>query len=531
MMKIVNLQQGSQPWLDFRALHNTASEAPAMMGTSEKVRRDELLHAKVTKDENEIPDYVREVIFPKGHEVEKLARPFAEKIIGEDLFPITGVDDDDYLAASFDGLNMLQTIAWECKQWNEGKAELVRQGIIPDEDLWQVVQLLIVSGAEKCLYMVTDGTEDKMVSTWYDAKADDFGPQGYALLGGWAQFDQDRETFIPTVKQKPPEAAPVKALPAIIYQLNGLAITSNLGEYKEAAKYLVEQSKVPMNTDQEFADADARVKAFKKAEENIALICDQAIGEVQDIDKFRKDLMEVSGLLRQARLNGEKLVDKRKLEIRSNFVTTGQDFIDQHIAELNGQFNRPYIQEYKPDFWTAIKGKRTLDSIGGAVNDLVASSKIALSDMAARAHANTKTLNDLATDYKSLFVDLPQIIFKDSDDFRNLVEARISDHQRETVRRDEEKRLADEQSQAVQNNAPETSSPAVEQNLTPRSPARTIQPTNKNQDVMRKRSEGIIKASLLANGVGVKTAVKVAKLISDGKLDGVLVDLNMAVAS
>src|SRR5690606_11128724 len=139
-MKILNLNQGSPEWLSARAKHFTASEASVMMGASRLMTRNDLLRAKATGAVHEVSDFTRDVIFERGHEVEALARPIAEKIIGESLYPVTATDDDGYLLASFDGITMLGDVCWEYKQWNKAKAETVRGGEVPVEDRWQIVQ-------------------------------------------------------------------------------------------------------------------------------------------------------------------------------------------------------------------------------------------------------------------------------------------------------------------------------------------------------------------------------------------------------
>ena len=107
-MKTVHLQQGSPEWLAHRRTTRNASDAPAMMGSSPYVTRAELVRQYATGVQREI-DERTQAIFDRGHEVEPALRALAEKIIGEDLYPVTGVSDDGYLGASFDGVNLWNT--------------------------------------------------------------------------------------------------------------------------------------------------------------------------------------------------------------------------------------------------------------------------------------------------------------------------------------------------------------------------------------------------------------------------------------
>lgn len=99
-MKIHNVAQGSAEWLALRAKFRTASEAPAMMGASKYQSRTDLLMAKKT---GITPDVTpsQQFIFDKGHATEAMARPLAEALIGEELYPIVATEGN--LLASMDG--------------------------------------------------------------------------------------------------------------------------------------------------------------------------------------------------------------------------------------------------------------------------------------------------------------------------------------------------------------------------------------------------------------------------------------------
>src|SRR5690625_536314 len=195
-MQVINAQQGSDEWLAIRRSHNTASEASAMMGASPYLSRSQLLDQKKTGVTPEV-DAHTQAIFDRGHEIEHAARSIAEDIIGEELYPSVALDDDGYLLASFDGITMLEDVIWECKSWNKQKASEVPDGRCPTSDYWQVQQQLAVSGAERCLYMVTDGTEEKTVYCWVTPNAEDIE----RLRAAWAQFDKDLESHEPAAPQ------------------------------------------------------------------------------------------------------------------------------------------------------------------------------------------------------------------------------------------------------------------------------------------------------------------------------------------
>jgi predicted phage-related endonuclease len=435
-MIIHNVEPGSPAWHALRTKHHrTGSVAPAMMGVSKNVKRNELLHMKATGSEQEFSDWVRENILAKGHEYEALARPIAVKIIGEDLYPVTVSDDDGYLLASLDGKTMLDDVIWEHKQPNAELMAAVRAGLCPEYHYWQVVQGFAITGAERCLFQVSDGTEENEAHCWVERNEDDVA----RLRAAWKQFDEDLAAYVPPEVVPAAVAAPIKDLPAVIYKRDGLALTSNLEEYKVAALKLVEDSKLPMVTDQDFVDRIALCKKFKTAEETIELLQGQVVGELKDINAFCTGLGEVGKLIRQARLSGEKLVEAEKENRRLAIINGAKAKWAEHTAALNARLGKPYMPVIAADFVAAIKGLKNLDSMQNAADTELARAKIEANAVADKIDANLKTLRTLAADHSFLFADTPQIVLKAPDDLEALVKTRIAEHKAA-----EEKKQAEE---------------------------------------------------------------------------------------
>ena len=83
-MRIVELVQGTQEWHVHRAQHFNASDAPAMLGCSPYKSRSQLVREIATGISADVDAATRER-FDTGHRAESLARPLAEKIIGDVL--------------------------------------------------------------------------------------------------------------------------------------------------------------------------------------------------------------------------------------------------------------------------------------------------------------------------------------------------------------------------------------------------------------------------------------------------------------
>lgn len=427
-MILHDVKQGTPEWHVLRANHNTASEASAMMGFSRITSRSELLHLKATGTEKEFSEWAQKHLLDKGHAIEALALVIAEGILGEELYPCTGTSEEfPSLLASFDGINMAETIIWENKSWNEEKAAKVREGLVPIEDVYQVVQQLIVSRAERCLYMVTDGTQERTVHLFVELLPED----EQKLHRGWQQFNEDRAAYVPAVAKPVVTAAPISGLPAINYQLNGLALTSNLAAFRAAAEKAVEDSKQELVTDQDFADREALVKRFSEAEDKIKLVREQVIGEIKDVDVFHRELGEIGELIRQARLAGEKQVDARKAQIKLDIKTNAEKALNEHILAINTRLDVVVLPQIVANFAGVMKGKRTIVTLQDAADTELARLKIEANELAENVEANLITLRERAPDHQFLFADLQQLVLKAPEDLLAVIDNRLAEHKRQ----------------------------------------------------------------------------------------------------
>ncbi|MFT4804556.1 MAG: putative phage-related endonuclease [Psychroserpens sp.] len=444
-MRILNLVQGSQEWLDVRLDHFTASEAPAMMGESKYHSRTQLLDHKkgwVT----EINDFTQS-LFEKGHASEELARPIVEKMIGEDLYSVVGVLEGTKYLASFDGLTMMEDIVFEHKLFGKVLAENVLNNVLDPHYYWQLEQALMVSGAEKVVFVTSDGTENNMERMYYEAVPG----RREALVAGWKQFEKDLANHEMQAKVEKVIAQDISTLPAIQYEMNGLALTSNLVEFKAAADALVVKANSIIQTDQDFADAEARQKIFTKAESDIKAIAEKVLSEAVDIEAFTKDLQYIGEQIRQARLAESKQINSRKEEIKADIVNAAITEINRHseiFAKLKLQ--APIVDISVTE---AMKGKKKIDSLQDAAETAVSQIKIELDKQYRTANTNAEFMQ-IHSEYRLLFADWKNIAFKDSEDFEALVKSRISDHkeaekvrldaEREKIRAEEQQKLKQE---------------------------------------------------------------------------------------
>lgn len=446
-MKIHNVAQGSAEWHALRAKHFTASEAPAMMGASKYQTRTDLLTMKKTGFTPEVTQ-AQQYIFDKGHATEALARPLVEVMIGEELYPVVGTDGN--LLASMDGATMLGETLFEHKLWNESLVAQVKAGQLDPHYYWQLEQQLLVSGAERVIFVCSDGTAENFVHMEYRPVAG----RAAQLVEGWKQFEADLANF---EMAEAPSIVVGKApdeLPALRIELTGMVTASNLKVFEDSALAVIDSVKTTLQTDQDFADAKKAVKWCGDVEEAVAVAKKQALSQTQSIDELFSSLDRISAHARETRLKVDKLVKAQELLVKTNIKQKAEQALADHVAAINKTLGRVTLPAVASDFAGAMKNKRTIASLQDAVDTELARAKIAASQSADAIRLNLTSLAELAPDHAFLFNDIQQLVLKANDDLVALIKVRISEHQkaeeqkaeaqREQIRQEQLKRIEDE---------------------------------------------------------------------------------------
>lgn len=468
-MKQHALKQGSQEWLAHRASgYNgapffNASDAPAMMGCSPYKTRTQLLHELHTGRAPEV-DAATQRRFDDGHRFEALARPLAEEIIGQELYPVVGSDGE--LSASFDGLTMDESINFEHKSLND---EL--RTAIPPDDLGvgdsevgaalplqyrvQMEQQHMVSGCEKTLFMASKwegepGNETLVEERhcWYESDL----ALRQEIVAGWKQFAIDLAAYVPAEVVMPAVAAPQIGLPAVSIQVNGsIALVDNLDKFGAALTAYVERINKEPETDQDFADLEATVKTLKAAEEALDAAENGALAQTESIDSMRRTVGLYRDTARTNRLLVEKLVKSEKENRRIKIIGDAVAELVAHTAKLTQRLGKPYLPTISGDFQGVVKGLKSIDSMRDKVAGELARCKIEANAKADLIQTNLATLTELAGEHKFLFHDTAQIVLKANDDLTALVKSRIAEHKDEVQRKEDETReriRAEEQAKA-----------------------------------------------------------------------------------
>ena len=448
-MVILQEVQGSDSWHKLRSQRFTASEAAAACGDHKYMTRNDLLKQKATGIVPDV-DAHQQRIFDQGHRFEEMARSIAEEIIGDELFPCTCEDDTGTYLASMDGLDIMGLTGWEHKSANE-KLRTATAETLEDHYKWQMDHQMMVTGAEKILFMASNGTKEDCNWFWYERDE----KRIERLVAAWAQFAKDLAEYeAPEAEQPKAEGKAPDALPALSVQVQGMVTASNLKEFEASARATLASINTDLQTDTDFADAEKAVKFCKDVEKRLAGAKENVLGQMQTVDEVVKTIDRISEETRQLRLKLDKAVkeqkEARKLQILNDARSKWNAFMGSLEKSLEKEADGlpVTLSCSNADFAGAMKGKKTISSLQSACDDELARVKIEANEIAELVRGNIQQLNEHAADYKFLFRDFGQICMKPAGDFAAVVKMRIAEHkeaeqkrleaEREKIRQEEE---------------------------------------------------------------------------------------------
>jgi putative phage-type endonuclease len=155
-MKKTNLEQGSKAWLSWRKTVITATDCPAILGSSPWSTEFKCWQKKLGLIEEEKSNEAME----RGKKLEPIIRERFIRKYGINMTPIV-IESSEYefLGASLDGLSDCDNYILEIKTGGHKLHKMAEDGIIPEYYMHQMQHQLLVTGAQKCFYQV--GGEDK----------------------------------------------------------------------------------------------------------------------------------------------------------------------------------------------------------------------------------------------------------------------------------------------------------------------------------------------------------------------------------
>ena len=431
-MKQIELKQGSKEWIAHRLNHFNASEAAAMLGVSSHESRTDFMKrlAYIEAD----PSRFQQVIYDRGHEYEALARPLAEKIIGEDFYPVVGVSTIyPKLAASFDGMTILGDIIFEHKTLNstiEAIAFDTNSKVIvdllnfPEMYLVQMEQQLLVSGAEKCLFMATKWDAKNLIDYRYFYYFSN-NVRREKIITGWTTFEIDYIEFKKTYElPKLVEPKQLDILPMLRVEVKGEVVASNIADFEKKAFAVLNSIQKNLVTDQDFIDATETVKWCKDISDKITASKKAVLDQTAGISELLETLEKIAKKTDKIRIGLTNLIESekesRKIELIKEYRAKIEIALNQF--EIETRHSAPVLSD---NFANCVKHKRTLDSMRDSLfartQELLATIEIEKKTVLKNAEY-FKTINPV---YANL-IDKTKIIRLPYDNFVLIVEANIA---------------------------------------------------------------------------------------------------------
>jgi hypothetical protein len=143
-------------------------------------------------------------------------------------------------------------------------------------------------------------------------------------------------------------------------ETRGEVIASNVDEFRDLVRGALANINRDLATDEHFGQAELDVKALKGAEDAVKAAKEKALVDAEQLNALFRTLDETAEDIRAPRLELEKLIAKRKEEVKNELITESIGRLDCALRLRAGTFGRSLTD--------AIKGKRTLDSMRKALD-------------------------------------------------------------------------------------------------------------------------------------------------------------------
>lgn len=248
----------------------------------------------------------------------------------------------------------------------------------------------------------------------------------------------------------------------LIVKLSGAVQESNLDTYKEYWLQQIESVNTDLKTDEDFGIAEQQVKAFKQAEDMLAVARDDALKQSTDIMDVFLVIDEISAKLRNTRLKLAKQVKAEKEARKNAIIKSGEDAVLEYLAEQHEAVKQA-VQIDGKVFAEAVKGKRNLESMQKAVDEAALEKIKEIASTAELVANNLAIFESLAAGHTALFPDKNKLVALAEEALVATIEGRIAKaeleskeaEERETERRAETERMKVDASKDEPEKAPE----------------------------------------------------------------------------
>ena len=293
----------------------------------------------------------------------------------------------------------------------------------------QCQQVLMVTGADRLLFAMSDGTRENTFFVWVEPDTDWFD----RIRAAWRLFNQDRENYKHV--DLPPEAVRkvVPTLPSLVLDFEGaVTVKSNIAAFEAVVQARIDAVPAIFETDQEFDDAKADIKFLKEdVEDALEAALVQFLKKNEPIQTVIDAVRRLQEKSRNKRLPLANAVKNQAETINIKILTHYEDEFAAWLKAQNDSLStkQALLPAMKPDFALAIKGKRLISSRHDACKQVMANAKLSIGDSYTRIQTNMAMMREQAGSHGFLFQDAKAIVNMDPVAAEAVVKQRIAEYE------------------------------------------------------------------------------------------------------
>jgi hypothetical protein len=211
-------------------------------------------------------------------------------------------------------------------------------------------------------------------------------------------------------------------------KVRGEVLSSNFDEWKLDLIDKIRAVNTELETEDQFARAQADVKSFKAAEQALQKAKAAAIDQAADIQSLFAAIDSVSAEVRQVRLTLERQIKQRKAEIKDEAVEFGIATIRKYIELQNADFRCIDHAEYldRSAFVQATRYRASVGALQGAIDDACANIKTRIDERAVKVADNAAKLASLPAAHQALFQDRSLLLALEAAELDEVIGERIA---------------------------------------------------------------------------------------------------------
>ena len=224
----------------------------------------------------------------------------------------------------------------------------------------------------------------------------------------------------------------------LVLRISGAVEQSNLTEFEEQAIAVIESINTELETDEDFATAEANIKGCQLMENRIATARSTALANTAAIAELIKTTERLEARFRETRLKLKNLVVHEKDRRKGEVMNAARKRLTDRLE------SSPVLHGFVVDnsaITNAAKNRRSLKNLEESVNEVIDAEVARLEELEERFAFNIGKIEEFEADWPGLFPDKKNIALGAMETVDALIIARVADHRMkvaEKARREKE---------------------------------------------------------------------------------------------